>query len=56
MSYPVAEILDQRGIPFAFVTGYQSPSLIGRWRDHLRCEKPCTPADILALIDQALKK
>lgn len=37
---PVARILQQRGIPFFFVTGYTSPKQIQGYREHTRLMKP----------------
>ena len=53
MSYEVAEALHERGIPVAFITGYQSAALEEKWRDHPSCEKPCAAEDFHALIVQA---
>jgi Response regulator containing CheY-like receiver, AAA-type ATPase, and DNA-binding domains len=32
MSYSVAAALQKREVPIAFITGYQSPALVGEWR------------------------
>ena len=38
--YPVAEILSQRGVPFAFLTGYGEAGLNGVFRDRPVISKP----------------
>lgn len=40
MSYPVADALMARGIPFVFATGYGDGELDGRFPQIVRCEKP----------------
>jgi CheY-like chemotaxis protein len=39
-SYPVAEVLSQRGVPFAFLTGYGETGLNGSFRDRPVLSKP----------------
>ena len=39
-SYPVAEALRARGLPFVFLTGYGDRSLPDAFRDAPRCDKP----------------
>lgn len=39
-SYPVADALTARGLPFVFVTGYGSPSIDSAFAMVPRCEKP----------------
>lgn len=50
--YPVAEILEARGIPFAFATGYGPDSLAPAFRSHPVLAKPYTEPDVAALIRQ----
>jgi CheY-like chemotaxis protein len=50
--YPVAEILEARGIPFAFATGYGRDSLAATFRSHPILPKPYTEPDVAALIRQ----
>jgi CheY-like chemotaxis protein len=38
--YPVAEVLDSRGIPFAFMTGYNASALNPKWGDRPVLRKP----------------
>jgi CheY-like chemotaxis protein len=50
--YPVAEILQARGIPFAFATGYGADSLAAPFRSRPVLPKPYTAPDVAALIRQ----
>ena len=52
MSYSLADALIERGIRFLFVTGYNSPSVLGKYKDHPRLEKP---VDFQELKDALLK-
>jgi len=38
--YPVADILEQRGLPFVFVTGYGERTLSERYRNRPALQKP----------------
>jgi CheY-like chemotaxis protein len=38
--FPIADILAERGVPFAFVTGYGERSLPERYRDRPALQKP----------------
>ena len=40
MAYPVAEILSQRGVPFAFVTGYEADTVDERFSKVPILQKP----------------
>lgn len=39
-SFEVAALLQERGVPFVFLTGYGDRGLPERYRDVPRCEKP----------------
>ncbi|MDZ4373800.1 MAG: response regulator [Phenylobacterium sp.] len=39
-SYPIADALAQRGIPFMFSTGYERDRLLPSYRDHAYLQKP----------------
>jgi DNA-binding response OmpR family regulator len=39
-SFPVAEVLRRRGVPFAFLTGYGETGLIGMFEDRPVISKP----------------
>lgn len=45
-SFPVAEILGQRGIPFAFATGYGAEGLRDGYRDCPVLRKPYSQEDL----------
>lgn len=44
--YPVAEILADRGVPFAFVSGYGGDYVDGLYRDRPILQKPFLAADL----------
>jgi CheY-like chemotaxis protein len=48
--FPVAEVLQARGLPFVFSTGYGQGGLPDQWRDHPVIQKPFTEA----AVEQAL--
>jgi DNA-binding response OmpR family regulator len=49
-SYPVAEALAKRGIPFAFATGFEATGLRQRFPDALILRKPFSLTDLKAAI------
>ena len=49
-SFPVAEILDERGVPFAFATGYGARGLDGKFSGVPTLAKPFVESDIEKLI------
>lgn len=51
-SFAIAEQLSKRGIPFAFVTGYDRASLDGRFVDSPVLRKPFRKEDIQAFLDR----
>lgn len=48
--FPVAEVLQARGVPFVFSTGYGQGGLPDAWRNHATIQKPFTEA----AVEQAL--
>lgn len=46
LSYPVADALQARGIPFVFATGYEKNAVPERFADVPHCEKPVESAHI----------
>lgn len=48
--YPVADILTERGIPFAFLTGYGRETLPARHADKRILSKPFQAAALLAAV------
>lgn len=51
-SYPVADILSARGVPFAFATGYGSDSLDPAYAAVPILLKPFTQADLTAVVSR----
>ena len=49
-SFPLAEYLRQRGVPFAFLTGYDADEIPGHLRDRPVLQKPIRYQDILDAI------
>ncbi len=50
MAFPIADRLDQAGIPFLIATGYNSASLPERFNGVRRVEKPFNPEEVTAAI------
>lgn len=44
---PVAHLLQQRGIPFVFSTGYDCTNILNRWPSALAIQKPWWPETLL---------
>lgn len=51
-SFPVAEVLTERGLPFLFATGYGSPGLSAPFEDAVTLKKPFELEDL----SQALQR
>lgn len=49
-SYPIAQALAQRGVPFLFVSGYGADGLDARWRHIPVLQKPYTPEDLVRAV------
>jgi CheY-like chemotaxis protein len=54
LSYPAAEILKSRGIPFLFVTGYGTAGLPEDLRDILVLSKPFAETDLTEALQSLL--
>lgn len=52
-SFPVAEILRRRGIPFVFATGYGSAGLSAEFCNELTLQKPYEPRELERVIAEA---
>ena len=52
-SFPVAEILRRRGIPFLFASGYGSTGLASAFENELTLQKPYEPAELERAIAEA---
>lgn len=55
-SYPVAHELADRGIPFAFVTGYDSVAVREAFQDRPLLQKPMQDSDLLQVISGMLRQ
>ena len=53
-SFPIADELTGRGIPFLFTTGYDSHALPQRYQDIVRCEKPIAAGSIAASLSRLI--
>ena len=49
-SYPVADELARRNVPFVFMTGYDKGALDEAYRDYPHCTKPITRVELLAAL------
>jgi DNA-binding response OmpR family regulator len=49
-SYPVAERLQERKIPFLFITGYASGEIADRYRRHACLQKPFSSRGLLEAV------
>src|SRR5262245_55668155 len=45
-SLELADWLYARKVPIVFLTGYNTPAITGKWRDHPTCRKPCSPEEL----------
>jgi hypothetical protein len=52
--FPVADVLAERGVPFAFVTGYGKDELPPVYRDRPLLQKPFRPRAVLAMIEMMI--
>ena len=49
-SYPVAEALSRRNVPFVFVTGYGANAMPAEFADRPRVHKPFKMNELLAVL------
>ncbi len=49
-SYPIADALVARGLPFVFTTGYSADAVDAAYRDYPRCNKPFNERDLFAAL------
>jgi DNA-binding NtrC family response regulator len=50
MAFAVADALIERGVPFAFTTGYDESALPTRFSQIVRCEKPVELAKVVQTV------
>ncbi len=55
-AFPVAQALADRGVPFAFSTGYGSSGLPDAWRSRPTLQKPFTQDQVTAVLNRALRE
>jgi DNA-binding response OmpR family regulator len=53
--YPVAELLDQRGIPFLILSGYGKDAIPGNRPGWHACSKPFSPADLIRMLTAEMR-
>jgi CheY-like chemotaxis protein len=53
-SYPVADMLVLRGVPFVFSTGYSQKSVRGEYRDRPVLRKPFKERDLINAVQRLL--
>jgi DNA-binding NtrC family response regulator len=54
-AFPVAEVLLERGVPFAFSTGYGNSGLPERWRQTPTLQKPFTLEQVSGVLRRVLE-
>lgn len=52
--YPIAEILDRRGVPFVFTTGYSREHIEEGWREAPTLRKPYLAIELRRVLELAL--
>ena len=55
-SYPIADALAARGIPFVFTTGYDAGAVEPAYREHARLEKPLSATALIARLAEILRR
>jgi CheY-like chemotaxis protein len=53
MSYPIAEVLAARGVPYVFATGYGAAGIEPHYRDRVIIKKPYELSDVGGAIARA---
>jgi CheY-like chemotaxis protein len=53
-SFPIADILAERGIPFMFATGYGTKGIAEGYRHHVVLQKPFRAADLAQALSAVL--
>jgi CheY-like chemotaxis protein len=56
LSYPIAEVIRERGIPVIFATGYGADGLLDRFRDCPTLQKPFSQQDFAEAVAAACRQ
>jgi CheY-like chemotaxis protein len=56
LSYPIAEVIRERGIPVIFATGYGADGLLDRFRDCPTLQKPFSQQDFADAVAAACRQ
>jgi CheY-like chemotaxis protein len=56
LSYPIAEVIRERGIPVIFATGYGADGVLDRFRDCPTLQKPFSQQDFAEAVAAACRK
>lgn len=54
-AFPIAQALAERGVPFAFSTGYGNAGLPEPWRGHPTLQKPFTQDQVQSVLRRTLE-
>ena len=55
MSFPVADLLNERRVPFVLTTGYDASIIPPRFAQSVRCEKPISMVKIVEAIERLIQ-
>jgi CheY-like chemotaxis protein len=55
-TYPIAQALKRRGVPFLFVTGYGASGLEPGWEDEVVVQKPFQPHELAQGLSHAIAR
>ena len=53
-SFPICEILEQKGVPFLLTSGYADRQMPDQWKDRPRLNKPYTLDDVSEALTKLL--
>ncbi len=54
--YPVAEVLEGRGVPFLLLSGYGSDAIPADRPDWRACSKPFNPAELIEMLTERITR
>lgn len=55
MIFPVADLLNERGVPFVLTTGYDASVIPPRFEHSVRCEKPISMTRIVQAVERLIQ-